>query len=126
MAASSVDRLGAPSRRRLLPFLAVGAGIVVVLAAGTYVYDHSRRDVIASGVRIDGIAVGGLHEAAARSKVEGELTVRLNRPVTVRSGGRSWRLSAQEAGLRLNVASMVSKAVRASREGSILTRTARG
>jgi lipoprotein-anchoring transpeptidase ErfK/SrfK len=126
MAASSVDRLGALPRRRMLPFLALGAGILVVLAVGIYIYDHSRRDVIASGVRIDGIPVGGLHEAAARSKVEGELTLRLNQPVTVHSGGRSWQLSAQEAGLRLNVPSMVTRAVQASREGSILTRTARG
>jgi lipoprotein-anchoring transpeptidase ErfK/SrfK len=126
MAASSVDRLGAASRRRLVPIVAVGAGFLVVLALGTYLYDHSRRDVIANGVRVDGVPVGGLHQAAARRKVEGELTVRLSRPVTVRSGGRSWRLTPRQAGLHLNVANMVAQAVDASREGSILTRTARG
>jgi lipoprotein-anchoring transpeptidase ErfK/SrfK len=126
MAASSVDRLGAASRRRLLPIVAVGAGVLVVLAVAIYLYDHSRRDVIASGVRIDGIAVGGLHEAAARSKVQADLSGRLNRPVTVRLGGRTWQLGTREAGVRLDVPSMVAQAVSASREGSILTRTARG
>jgi lipoprotein-anchoring transpeptidase ErfK/SrfK len=126
MAASSVDRLVASSRRRLLPIVAVGAGVLVVLAVAIYLYDHSRRDVIANGVRIDGIAVGGLHEAAARSKVQAELSGRLNRPVTVRFGGQSWQLGTREAAVRLDVPNMVAQAVSASREGSILTRTARG
>jgi hypothetical protein len=126
MAASSVDRLVASSRRRLLPIVAVGAGVLVVLAVAIYLYDHSRRDVIANGVRIDGIAVGGLHEAAARSKVQAELSGRLNRPVNVRFGGQSWQLGTREAGVRLDVPNMVAQAVSASREGSILTRTARG
>ncbi|MCW3057277.1 MAG: L,D-transpeptidase family protein [Solirubrobacterales bacterium] len=127
MAASSVDRLGAFPRRRVLPIVIAGVALLIVLlAVGTYLYDHSRRDVIANGVRIDGIAVGGLHQAAARSKVEAELSGRLNRPVTVRSGGRTWQLDPHEAGLHLNVANMVAQAVAASREGSILTRAARG
>jgi lipoprotein-anchoring transpeptidase ErfK/SrfK len=127
MAASSLDRLGAVPRRRLLPALAAGVvGVLVLLALGIYLYDHSRRDVIAKGMRVDGIAVGGLHEPAARSKVESELSARLSRPVTVRSGGRSWQLAPREASVRPDVANMVAQAVAASREGSILTRTARG
>ena len=58
------------------------AVVVVVLAAAMYLYDHSRRDVIANGVRIDGVDVGGLHEAAALTKVQNELVAQLNRPVT--------------------------------------------
>jgi lipoprotein-anchoring transpeptidase ErfK/SrfK len=127
MATSSLDRLGAMPHRRVLPFVAVGVAIVVLLGAlGIYLYDHSRRDVMANGVRIDGIPVGGLNEAAARRKVASELSVRLNRPVTVHWGSGSWQLSSHEAGLRVNVANMVAQALSASREGSILTRTARG
>jgi lipoprotein-anchoring transpeptidase ErfK/SrfK len=126
MAAPSVGRLDTLPRRRALPFVAAGAAIVLLLALAIYLYDHSRKDVMANGVRIDGIAVGGLHEAAARRKVASELSVRLNRPVRVRSGGASWQLSASEAGLRVDVANMVAQAMSASREGSILTRTVRG
>jgi lipoprotein-anchoring transpeptidase ErfK/SrfK len=103
-----------------------GAIVVLVLAAAAYVYDHSRRDVIADGVRIDGIAVGGLHRAAAQRKLEGDLVVRLSDPVTVRSGARSWSLGAREARVAVDVPKMVDEAVRVSREGSIVTRTARG
>ncbi len=126
MAASPVGRRGAAFRMGALPIAALGTVIlVVVLAVGTYFYDHSRRDVIANGVRIDGVAVGGLHEAAARTKLERELLVRLNQPVTVRSGSRAWTLGARQAHLSVDVTNMLEQAVSASREGSIVTRTVR-
>src|SRR5467141_1619833 len=98
MAASSVDRLVGVSRRRWLPFAALGAA-VVVLALAMYLYDHSRRDVIANGVRIDGVSVGGLNAAAARAKVQRDLGGRLAQPVTVRYGSASWVLNPREAGV---------------------------
>jgi hypothetical protein len=114
-------------RGRALPIVAVGAAIVlVVLAAGAYLYDHSRRDLIAAGVRIDGVAVGGLREAAARTKVEHDLVARLNQGVTVRSGGHSWTLDARQAHLQVDVSNMLGQALSASRQGSIVTRTVRG
>jgi lipoprotein-anchoring transpeptidase ErfK/SrfK len=101
--------------------------IVLLLAAlGVYLYDHSRRDVISNGVKIDGIPVGGLHEAAARRKVAAALSSRFSRPVTVHWGSHAWQLSAREAAVHADVSSMVAQAVSASREGSILTRAARG
>jgi lipoprotein-anchoring transpeptidase ErfK/SrfK len=112
-------------RRTALWVLAIVGAVVVVLGAAMYLYDHSRRDVIANGVRIDGVSVGGLHEAAARTKVQSELLTRLSRPVTVRFGSHRWRLDAHQAGLKVDVSNMVAQAVGASRQGSIVTRTAR-
>jgi len=127
LATSSVDRSGAVSRRRVLPIAAVGAGILMLLlATGIYFYDRSRRDVIANGVRIDGIPVSGMHQAAARAKMERELAILLSHPVTVRSGSQSWMIGTREAQLHVDVAKMVARAVDASREGSILARTVRG
>jgi lipoprotein-anchoring transpeptidase ErfK/SrfK len=115
------------SRRRALPVVALSAAaVLVVLAAGTYLYDHSRRDLIANGVRIDGVSVGGLREDAARRKVQDELIAQVNRPITVRWGSRRWTLSGREADVRVDVPSMIAEAVAVSREGSILTRTLRG
>jgi len=104
----------------------IASAVVVILGAGIFLYDHARRDVIAHGVSVGGVPVGGLHEAAAREKLQRVLVARLDRPVTVRAGSRSWSLSAREAGVRVDVGSMVARAVKASREGSILTRTFRG
>ena len=100
--------------------------LVLAVALFAYLYDHSRRDVIAKGVTVAGVPVGGLHEAAARAKLERDLVATLNGPVTIRYGGRSWHLEGRRAGLRVDVANMISQALQASRGGSIFSRTWRG
>jgi lipoprotein-anchoring transpeptidase ErfK/SrfK len=111
----------------MLPIVAAVAVLVVVLLAlGVYLYDHSRRETIAKGVTVDGIAVGGLHAAAAETKLEHDLVAPLHRPVTVRSGTHTWTLQPSRAGVRVDTNNMVAQAVAVSREGSIFTRTARG
>ncbi len=114
------------TRRRLAVIFTAVAVVVVMLAGATYLYDHSRRDVIANGVKVDGVDVGGLHEAAALTKVQNELVAQLHRPVLVRSGPRKWTLKASEANLSVDAQNMVAQAVSVSREGSIVTRTVRG
>jgi lipoprotein-anchoring transpeptidase ErfK/SrfK len=127
MAASSVGPRGAVTRLGALPLVALGVAIVLaLLALGTYLYDHSRRDLIASGVRIAGVPVGGLRESAARGKLERVLVTRLNQPVRLHSGTRTWTLDPRQAHVRVELATMLQRALSASREGSIFTRTARG
>ena len=92
MAASSVGPRGAVARSAALPIVLAGVVLLLlVLAGGVYLYDHSRRDLIANGVRIDGVPVGGLREAAARTKVERDVVSRLNQHVTGRRARRSGR-----------------------------------
>src|SRR2546421_11700629 len=105
---------------------AVGCGILVVLALAMYVYDHSRRDLITTGITIAGVNVGGLHEHAALAKVSRELGARLDRPVRVHLGPHRWVLDPRRARLTLDVPNMVGQAVDASRGGSIFSRTFRG
>ena len=88
MDAASVGVGAVPRGRRVLPIVALGLALVIaLLAGGAYLYDHSRRDVIANGVRIDGVAVGGLHETAARAKIERDLVAPLQRA----ADGSLWR-----------------------------------
>lgn len=124
MAVSSMEQSGTAAPRRGW-WIAAGvlAAIALILVLFVYFFDHSRRDVIADGVRIDGVAVGGLHQAAAERKLEQDLVARLSGPVVIRSGSHTWTLNGSAAGLRVDVKNMVQQAVDASREGSIITRT---
>ncbi len=128
MSASRLTWRSSPvvGRRRLLMAAALASAAVLLLGAGMFVYDHSRRDLIANGVRIDGVPVGGMREAAALAKVQHRLAASLNRPLTVRSGSLSWTLGPREAALRIDARNMVAQALSASREGSIFSRTVRG
>ena len=102
---------------------------LLVLALGAcgavYAYDRGRDDLIADGVSAGGVPLGGLRASAARARLDRDLVARLDRPVVVRHRDRRFRLTAREARLGVDVAGMVSEAVRRSREGSILQRTRR-
>ena len=104
-------------RGRWLAIVAGAAALIAVLAVAAYFYDHARRDLIAKGVTIAGVPVGGLSEADARAKIERELSRELNKPVRIHSGSHHWTLSARRAGVTVDAANMVSQAVDASRAG---------
>jgi lipoprotein-anchoring transpeptidase ErfK/SrfK len=116
------------SSARRTPLIVVAGllGLVVVLACGVYVYDHGRRDQIAKGVRIEGIAVGELSASAAEARLRRSVAVSMEHPVTVTSKGRSWRITPRQAGVAVDVNGTVAEAVSASRTGSIFARTWRG
>lgn len=103
----------------LLLLLFGGAGAV-------YAYDSSRDDVIAKGVRVAGVDVGGMHADQARRRLHAVLGARLRQPVVVRYGGRRFTLSARRAHVGMAIDTMVADAVARSRDGSIITRTVRG
>jgi len=97
--------------------------LLVVGAAGLYLYDHGRRDVIARGVKIGGVSVGGMRASAARRKVEHALTARLAQPIVVAYGHRRFQLSPHTARAGFDVKSTIADAVNRSRQGDIFTRT---
>jgi lipoprotein-anchoring transpeptidase ErfK/SrfK len=98
-------------------------GLVVVLLLGMYAYDHARAEEIAKGVRIDGIDVGGMSRAAAAARVQRLVAASMERPVTATLNGRGWQIIPRQAGLTVDVATTVDEAVKASRSGSIFSRT---
>jgi lipoprotein-anchoring transpeptidase ErfK/SrfK len=112
--------------RHVWPVLGAVLVVLVALAGVMYAYDRAHRDTIAHGVRIDGVAVGGLSESAALHKIQRALIDPLSRPLTVRSSAGTWTLGARAARLSVDAQAMVAQALRASREGSIVTRTFRG
>ncbi|HEY3543621.1 MAG TPA: L,D-transpeptidase family protein [Gaiellaceae bacterium] len=112
--------------RRLL----VAAGVLATViglgltAVGAYAYSWSRdhQDVIAAGVTIAGIDVGGLHADQARGLVDSRLGERLGRPVQLVYRDHRFTVRPAHAGLNVDVAKMVDDAVAASRRGGLARR----
>ncbi|MDQ3469902.1 MAG: L,D-transpeptidase/peptidoglycan binding protein [Actinomycetota bacterium] len=113
---------------RQLSIIALCLLIAVLLAGvgGVYAYDDGRDDLIAEGVRVGAVDVGGLRATEARALVRDRLLEPLQEPLLVRVGDESFPLSAREARIRANISAMVADAVRRSREGSVFSRTWRG
>ena len=104
------------------------AVVLLVLIGGAvaaYAYDSSREDLIAEGVTLAGVDVGGMKSDEARALVRRELQEPLELPISVVRGKTHFNLSAEDAGVKADVGGMVDEAVRASRDGSIFSRVAR-
>ena len=104
------------------------AVLLLALAGGAvaaYAYDSSRDDVIAEGVTVAGVEVGGMKAAEARRAVARRLDEPLTEPISVARAGRRFTLSAEDAGVRADIAGMVDDALEESRDGNIITRVTR-
>jgi lipoprotein-anchoring transpeptidase ErfK/SrfK len=108
-------------------FIFVAALLLVFVggAVAAYAYDSSRDDVIAKGVTVAGIDVGGMKVGEARALIARELRQPLERPIAVAYDHRRFRLSAEDAGVHADVAGMVDEALTKSRDGNIISRVAR-
>ena len=99
---------------------------MILLGVVAYAYDNSRDGLIAHGVSVGGVDVGGLRESAARARLEKRLTPKLDRPVRVAVAGRRYELTSKAASLGVDVGGMVDEAVGRSRTGGIPGRVWRG
>jgi lipoprotein-anchoring transpeptidase ErfK/SrfK len=112
-------------RNRSFILLAALLLLLVCSAVAAYAYDSSRDDVIANGVTVAGVDVGGMRADEARRVLRRELQPALERPVAVAYKHKRFRLSAQDAGIRADYGGMVDEAIQESRDGNIVSRVAR-
>jgi hypothetical protein len=111
--------------RTLLIISCLLATIAGVAVAGVYVYDVTRADRIARGVTISGIDVGDLPASTARLKLRRELIEPLEEPLVVRHDDRTFKLTARQAKLGIDVEDSVQAALDVSRKGDLVSRTLR-
>lgn len=111
--------------KRSLVIVALCVVTLAVLAGAVYAYDSEHRELIAPGVTIGGIDVGGLSRTAAEERVRAQLLVPLSKPIVVQSAGRTWTLGPREARIAADIPGMVERAIVASREGWLLPRVVR-
>jgi lipoprotein-anchoring transpeptidase ErfK/SrfK len=103
----------------------VGVGVAVLIVLGAtaaaYGYDRSQSDVIAKGVRIGSVNVGGLDASAARAKLQ-RIFRPLQRTIVLRYRGRRFTLNPRSAHLRVNTGALIGRALHQSRRGWFVPR----
>ena len=100
--------------------------VVMLVAGGAFAlhsYDSGRDDLIAKGVTVAGIDVGGMRRAAATAVVQKRLADPLNRPIAVKARGHRFHLAQERSALTADVGGMIAQAVTASRQGNLLQRS---
>jgi lipoprotein-anchoring transpeptidase ErfK/SrfK len=91
-----------------------------------YIYDQGGRDVIADGVRVGGVDLGGLKVVSARQRLRSRLATSLDQRVTVSYHSRTFSLTGRQAHRSVDINGLVQQALNRSRGGSIISRTFRG
>lgn len=113
------------ARRSRLAAL-VTAVLFGAAVASVYAYDSARSDLLAEGVRVGGMDVGGMRASEARDALERRFQPRLDRVIRVQRGERTFAFKPVQVGARLQAERMVSAALRESRDGGVIARTLRG
>jgi lipoprotein-anchoring transpeptidase ErfK/SrfK len=109
-------------RQRASLIAVLSAALLIGLAVAAYGYDTTRDDLIAEGITVAGVDVGGMRADAAAGKLRATLGPGLERPVRVRAAGRRFKLTAQRSHLVADVDGMVDAALAASRDSGLPVR----
>ena len=110
---------------RTKSFILVAAflAVLVVLGGALYAYDHARANEIAPGVKVAGVALGGLSPDQARARLERDILAPLERPIVLHHANKTWKLGPREARLRADLSAMVDEALTRSRTGDLFSRS---
>jgi lipoprotein-anchoring transpeptidase ErfK/SrfK len=124
------ERRRASPRRRpggrtaLVAVLALAIVGGAILAA--YLYDHSRRDRLAPGLKIGGVDVGGLSVAEARARLTERAVAPRRRALTVHAGAHTFVLSPAQSRITADLDVALDKALADSRRGWLGARVTNG
>jgi lipoprotein-anchoring transpeptidase ErfK/SrfK len=112
-------------RHRSFIFLAALLMLLIFGSVAVYAVDAAQEDKIAEGVTIAGVDVGGMEQSEARRATAERVEEPLQKTVKIEYGGRSFKLTAEQANARADVEAMVDEALEASRNGNIVSRVTR-
>jgi len=110
-------------RTRLLVLAAFVAFLGIGGVAGAYFYDDSKKDLIAEGVKVNGVPIGGMTRFEAEKKLSATLLAPLDRPVKVAYKDRTFTLSQKAAAIGIDIRGSVDKALKSSQEGNMFSRS---
>ncbi len=110
-------------RTRLIILVAFVAVLGLGGVAGAYFYDDSKKNLIAEGVKVNGVPIGGMTRAEAEKKLSATLLAPLDRPVKVAYKDRVFTLSQKAAAIGIDIRGSVDKALKRSRAGDMFSRS---
>jgi lipoprotein-anchoring transpeptidase ErfK/SrfK len=110
-------------RKRLIVLTAVLALLAFGVVGGAFAYDHSTRDRIAAGVRVNGVAIGGMTRAQAEARLHATLLKPLDRPVRATYHGHTFTLTPRQASIGIDIHGTVDKALARSQQGNMFSRS---
>jgi lipoprotein-anchoring transpeptidase ErfK/SrfK len=110
-------------RTRLIILVAFVALLGLGGVAGAYFYDDSKKNLIAEGVKVNGVPIGGMTRAEAEKKLSATLLAPLDRPVKVAYKDRTFTLSQKAAAIGIDIRGSVDKALKRSQEGDMFSRS---
>lgn len=99
--------------------LLAGAALLGVVLVATLADVVASAGRIHPGVRVADVEVGSLTVVEARAKVSTVAATRLETPVTVRAGSRTWQVTAAQMGATVDVIGSVERAEQVGREGGL-------
>src|SRR5579863_1877180 len=110
-------------RRRLLVatgiLLAAGAVALTAGSAYAYFWENGRADVLAAGVTIAGLDVGGLQADRARTLLEQRIVGVVEQPLRLTVGDHSFVVDPTRLGLHVDTAGMLAQALQENRAGLV-------
>src|SRR5918998_1131315 len=91
--------------------------LVALLAGGAALYDSTRADRLAAGIRVGGVDVGGLDVAAAERRVHDLVVAPKQRTLRVRTRTKTFVVTPAELRVRADVDDALEVALADSRRG---------
>jgi lipoprotein-anchoring transpeptidase ErfK/SrfK len=110
-------------RTRLIVLAAFLALLGLGGVAGAYFYDNSKKNLIAEGVKVNGVPIGGMTRVQAEKKLSATLLAPLDRPVKVSYKDRTFTLTQKAAAVGIDIRGSVDKALKRSQEGDMFSRS---
>src|SRR3954451_23051074 len=102
-----------------------GFGIVAAVLAGLLIYDGTRSDRVAEGVRVGSLDLGGMSRGEAVRAVRARFGRAVAQPVVVTYKGRRFTLGPAGSGARIDAGAPVDRAIARSRGGNPFGRALR-
>ena len=110
-------------RTRLLGLAAFVAFLGIGGVAGAYFYDDSKKNLIAEGVKVNGVPIGGMTRVQAEKKLSETLLAPLDRPVKATYKDHTFTLTQKAAAIGIDIRGSVDKALKRSQEGNMFSRS---